>query len=108
MKINQYDIYEIDLSDVINDDELSEDRIEGVILSPNVMNEHLKSVIMAPLSNCNSCDSTPTTFKIDKNKKIRIDQISSLSKKRLIKYIGKLPELQINKIKNILSEMLVK
>ncbi|WP_321311250.1 type II toxin-antitoxin system PemK/MazF family toxin [Halarcobacter sp.] len=106
MDILQYHIYEIDVSGAIKGDEMPENVIYGTILSPNEMNDILKTVIIAPM--CDKCAITPTTFLINEKTRIRVDQISSLPKKRITKYIGKLDISQIPKIKKTLEEMLVK
>lgn len=109
MQVEQYSIYKIDLTiGTVKDDELEENILNAVILSPNEMNECLKSVIMAPITTCEDSSITPTTFYIDKNIKIRLDQISSIAKKRIVKRVGSVDTSQIPKIKNVLNEMLVK
>ena len=106
MEIKQYHIYEINISNTIKGDEIPEDIIYAVILSPNEMNDILTTIVIAPL--CNSCAITPTTFLIDDQTRIRLDQISSLPKKRITSYISQIDISQIPKIKNILNEMLIK
>ena len=106
--IKQYNIYEINLDGTIRDDIIPDNIIAGVILSPDVMNDCLKSVIIAPITSCPNASVTPTTFFIDKNNKIRLDQISSLSKKRVQKHLGEVSISQLPKIKKVLNEMLVK
>lgn len=106
MDIIQYSIYKIDLTNTIKDDELKENIIYGVVLSPNEMNEVLRTVIVAPL--CNKCAITPTTFLIDITNRIRLDQTSSITKKRFIKCIGEVDKSQISKIKSVLNEIFVK
>lgn len=108
MHIKQYEIYEIDLTNTIKDEELPENLVHAVILSPNEMNDVLKTIIIAPLTSCEHSAVTPTTFYIDEKIKIRLDQISSLAKKRLKNKIGDVSFSQIPKIKNVLNEMLVK
>lgn len=108
MEIKQYHIYQLDLANTVKDDELPEDKVHAVILSPDVMNEALRTIVIAPLLINSKEEDTPTTFSIDKNTKVRLDQISSLSKTRIEKYIGKISENSILKIKNTISEMLVK
>lgn len=106
MDITQYHIYEIDLSNTIKDDEIPEDIIQAVVLSPNDMNEILKTIVIAPI--CDKCALTPTTFLIDKEIRIRLDQISAVQKRRVRKYLGQVDKTQIPKIKNVLNEMLIK
>lgn len=108
MEIKQYNIYEMDLTKTIKDDELPENIIKAVILSPEEMNDVLQTVVIAPLTSCENNTITPTTFKIDEKTKIRLDQISSLSKTRIIKHLGEVGISAIPKIKATLNEMLVK
>lgn len=108
MYIRQYHIYEIDISNTIRGDEMPERIIKGVVISPNEMNDVLKTVLVAPLSECEKCAETPTTFKINDEYKIRLDQISSSPKNRIIEHVGKITSHQSKKIKNVIVEMLVK
>lgn len=105
MILKQYDIYEFDLRTCISDEELPQKVIQGAILSPDVMNEVLRTVVFAPI--CSSCTSMPTTFKIDEFNLIRLDQISTVNKKRATKKVGSVDKSQIPKIKQVLKEMLV-
>lgn len=106
MKITQYSIYELDISKTIKGDELPENTIQGVVLSPDEMNDVLKTIIIAPT--CDKCAITPTTFLIDSVIRVRLDQTSSIPKKRFTKYIGEVDKSQIPKIKEVLNEMFVK
>ncbi|RXJ86856.1 type II toxin-antitoxin system PemK/MazF family toxin [Arcobacter sp. CECT 8985] len=99
MNILQYNIYTFN-------SENSEEMIYAVVLSPNEMNEVLKTVIVAPL--CNQCDITPTTFLIDDITRVRLDQITTIEKINVDNYIAKINDSQIQKIKNTLDEMLIK
>lgn len=103
--IKQYDIYVFDLRECLSDEELPEKVLEGIILSPNVMNEVLRTVIFAPM--CKRCKTTPTTFKIDEENFIRLDQISTVNQRRITKKIGSVDKSQLPKIKQVLKEMLV-
>ena len=103
--IKQYDIYEFDLRECISDEEIPEKILTGAVLSPDVMNDVLRTVILAPI--CLKCKGMPTTFKIDEKNYIRLDQISSVNQKRIIKKVGSIDKSQIHKIKSILKEMLV-
>lgn len=106
MDIKQYEIYRIDLTNAIKGDELPEDFIDAVVLSPDVMNELLKTIIIAPISTC--CALTPTTFLIDEKTRIRLDQISSIPRKRFKKKVGEVDSSQLQKIKDTLEEMLIR
>lgn len=105
MIIRQYDIYEFDLRGCISDEEIPEKLLIGAVLSPDVMNEVLRTVIFAPI--CTKCKEMPTTFKIDETNLIRLDQISTVNKKRVVKKIGSIDKSQIYKITSTIKEMLV-
>lgn len=105
MKIKQYDICEFDLRECISDEEIPQKLLKGAIISPDVMNEVLRTVIFAPL--CTQCKEMPTTFKIDESNLIRLDQISTVNKKRIVKKVGVVDKSQIHKITSIIKEMLV-
>ena len=98
----QYEIYEFALSNL---DKNPSNKILAVILSPDEMNEVLKTVIIAPL--CTKCNPMPTTIKIDKEMMVKLEQISTISKKRIIKKFGKIEQAQIGKIKQVLKEILI-
>lgn len=105
MQLKQYDIYEFDLRECISDEEIPQKVLKGAVLSPDVMNEVLRTVIFAPL--CSKCNNMPTTFKISEFDSIRLDQISTVNQKRVIKKIGSIGTTQIQKIKSTLQEMLI-
>ena len=105
MILKQYDIYEFDLRQCISDEELPTKVINGAVLSPDVMNDVLKTVIFAPV--CEKTTAMPTTFKIDEENFIRLDQISTVNQKRVTKKIGSIDKSQLPKIKQIMKEMLI-
>ncbi len=106
MNIEQYSMYQFDLSFYEKDGKKVEDIMYGVVISPNEMNEMLQTVIVAPL--CNGCAITPTTFLIDNQTRIKLDQLTTISKTRVLEYFDKLDKSQIPKIKKVLEEMLIK
>ena len=79
-----------------------------VIISPVEMNEHIATIIIAPMTTKSHAFPTriPLTFK-GKNGWIVLDQIRTIDKCRVIKKVGKLNSGKIIQIKNITNEMLV-
>jgi mRNA interferase MazF len=79
-----------------------------VIISPDEMNQHISTVIIAPMTTKSHAYPTrvPLTFK-GKKGWIVLDQIRTVDKKRVIKKIGKISPNKIAEIKNIINEMLV-
>jgi mRNA interferase MazF len=79
-----------------------------VIISPDEMNQHISTIIIAPMTTKSHAYPTriPLTFK-GKKGWIVLDQIRTVDKRRVIKKIGKLSTNKIAEIKNIINEMLV-
>ena len=79
-----------------------------VIVSPDEMNQHISTIIIAPMTTKSHAYPTriPLTFK-GKKGWIVLDQIRTVDKRRVIKKIGKLSPNKIAEIKNIINEMLV-
>jgi mRNA interferase MazF len=104
--MNQYDIYWVDLNPSLGS-EINKVR-PAVIISPDEMNTHLNTVIIAPMTS--KIKSYP--FRINcvlegKKAGIVLDQIRTIDKIRLRNRIGRLTNLHIFEVKNILKEMLV-
>jgi mRNA interferase MazF len=79
-----------------------------VIVSPDEMNQHIATIIIAPMTTKSHAYPTrvPLTFQ-GKNGWIVLDQIRTIDKCRIIRKIGKLNSNKITEIKKILNEMLV-
>ena len=79
-----------------------------VIISPDEMNQHIATVIIAPMTTKSHAYPTriPITFK-GKKGWIVLDQVRTVDKCRIINKIGKLSARKITEVKNVLNEMLV-
>jgi mRNA interferase MazF len=79
-----------------------------VIISPNEMNQHIPTIIIAPMTTKSHAYPTrvPLTFQ-GKKGWIVLDQIRTVDKRRIIKKLGKLTSNKITEVKNIINEMLV-
>ena len=80
-----------------------------VIISPDEMNKHIATIIIAPMTTKSRIYPTrlPLNFQ-GKKGWIVLDQIRTVDKCRIIKKIGKLSSSKIIDVKNVLEEMLVK
>lgn len=79
-----------------------------VLISPSEMNEHLLTVMIAPLTSRGR--GYPTRIKVivdDVNGWIVLDQILTIDRARLGEKIGNLNTEDILKVKSIIKEMLV-
>lgn len=77
-----------------------------VVVSPEEMDEHLSTLIVAPLSS----QEMPAPFRIpinfmQKEGLILLDQISTLEKSRLIRPLGTVGEETLNKALEVLQEV---
>lgn len=106
MVINQYEVFLVDL-DPTQGHELQKTR-PCLVISPNEMNTTIGTVIIAPMTT--KSHNYPTRVALTfqgKDGWIVLDQIRTVDKTRLIKKLGKIEKEQIQKIKDILREMLV-
>ncbi|MEA3305591.1 MAG: type II toxin-antitoxin system PemK/MazF family toxin [Candidatus Omnitrophota bacterium] len=106
MEVRQYDVFLIAL-DPTAGHEIKKSR-PCIVLSPDEMNQHISTVIIAPLTT--KSHSYPTrihTKFAGKNSWIVLDQIRTVDKKRLIKHLGRIAHSAIHAIKAGIKEMLV-
>lgn len=106
MEITQYEIVLVNLDPTIGS-EMQKTR-PAVIISPNEMNKHLNTVVIAPMTS--SSKSYPTRVEVNHNKTkgwIVLDQIRTIDKQRITKKLDKLAEKDIKKVKFILKETFV-
>ena len=98
MVINRFDVCLINLDPTIGS-EIQKTR-PCLIISPDEMNRHIRTVIVAPMTTAGKDYPTRVKCKFKKKKgQIVLDQIRTIDKTRLIKKIGKIdPETQIEVI----------
>jgi len=105
MVIRQYSVHWINLDPTVGS-EVSKTR-PCVIVSPDEMNQYLRTVIIAPLSH--TIKSYPTrvicNIKGDKGA-VMLDQIRTIDKARIGGLIAQLDAKEIAEIKHIINEML--
>lgn len=105
--IDQYTLYWVDLNPT-RGAEINKVR-PCVVISPPEMNNHLKTAIVAPITN-QGRDGYPTRVKVSVGNItgwIVLDQIRAIDKTRLCDLVGKLSDDEITAVKNIIKEMLV-
>ena len=106
MEVNQYQIVLVNLDPRVGS-EIKKTR-PCVIISPNEMNDNLKTVIIAPMTT--KSHDYPTRIKIYHNGHqgwMVIDQIRTIDKSRIIKTLGKLSIQEVNACKLVFKETLV-
>ena len=77
-----------------------------LIISPNEMNKHIRTVIIAPMTSTikNYPTRVTTTFQ-GKKGQIVLDQIRTVDKSRLIKNLGSISGAAGEKVLSVLQEM---
>ena len=106
MELSQYQIVLVNLDPTIGS-EIKKTR-PCVIISPNEMNKHLRTIVISPMTS--KSKKYPTRIKIKHNNKIDwvvIDQIRTIDKQRIIKILGRSSYPEIKKVKSILKETFV-
>lgn len=104
--ISRFDVFLVNLDPVIGH-EIRKTR-PCVIISPDEMNHHIGTVIVAPMTTKGRDYPTriPLTFKRKKGQVV-LDQIRTVDKSRLIKRIGKLDKNVSLRLLEVLQEMFV-
>ncbi|QDP86761.1 type II toxin-antitoxin system PemK/MazF family toxin (plasmid) [Chryseobacterium sp. SNU WT5] len=106
MELKQYQIVLVNLDPTIGS-EVKKTR-PCVIFSPNEMNKHLQTIVIAPITS--SSKNYPTRVEIKGNKTkgwVMIDQIRTVDKRRISKIFGELSEKEIQKVKSVIKETFV-
>lgn len=106
MELNQYQVVLVQLDPTIGS-EIQKTR-PCVIISPNEMNHHLRTITIAPLTTASK--NYPTRIKVQDNNQIGwvvLDQIRTIDKARIIKKFGFLSEPEIKSCKQVIREIFV-
>ena len=106
MEVKQYQIILVNLEPAIGS-EINKIR-PCVVISPDEMNRHLRTVVIAPMTT--SSKNYPTRVEIRHENKtgwIILDQIRTIDKHRIIKELGKLSRPEVRELKSVLKETYV-
>lgn len=104
MVIQRFEIFQINLDPTIGS-EIKKSR-PCIVISPNEMNRHIATVIIAPLTSKGKDypSRVPCTFKGRKGQ-IVLDQIRTVDKTRLVRKMGTVDQKTQEKVLAILAEM---
>jgi mRNA interferase MazF len=111
MEIAQYDIVLVDLniSAGMKDPGADMNKIRPcVVISPDEMNRHLRTIVIAPVTTTSRI--YPTRVRERHHQKtgwIVVDQIRTVDRRRVVKYLGALSNPEIRKLKNVIRETYV-
>lgn len=106
MELNQYSIILVNLDPTLGS-EIKKTR-PYVIISPNEMNKHLRTIVVATMTT--NLKKYPTRISVSSNHKkgmIVIDQIRTIDKQRIVKVFNSLSKSEIQKCKDVLKETFV-
>lgn len=106
MELIQYTIVLVNLDPTIGS-EINKTR-PSVIISPDEMNRHLRTIVIAPLTT--TVKNYPTRVLVSINNKqgcIALDQIRTIDKQRVIKVLGGLSANEISACKKVIAETYV-
>ncbi len=106
MDLKQYQIVLVNLDPTIGS-EIKKTR-PCVIISPDEMNKHLRTIIVAPMTT--NSKKYPTRIEVKHDRKIGwivIDQIRTIDKQRIIKILGRLSRPEIKEVKSVIKETFV-
>lgn len=103
MEITQYQIVLVNLDPTIGK-EMKKTR-PCVVLSPNEMNRHLQTIVIAPVTSTSRAYPTRVEINHDKTKGwVVLDQIRTVDRQRIVKGFETLIEKEILLIKAVLKE----
>jgi mRNA interferase MazF len=106
MEIKQYQIIIVNL-DPTDGSEISKIR-PCIIISPNEMNKHLRTMTIAPITSRSKDYVTRVKIDFEGNDNwIAIDQIRTIDLTRIVKIIGERGTKEIKKVKLIIKETFV-
>jgi mRNA interferase MazF len=83
-------------------------RLACVLISPKEMNEHIETVIVAPMTT--TLREYPSRVKISFNGTtgwVVLDQIRVIDKRRIVQKIGRLNSKKIEEVKRTIQEMFI-
>lgn len=106
MELTQYRICLVNLDPTVGS-EIKKSR-PCVVLSPNEMNRHLNTIVVAPMTT--NLKRYPTRVEVKHNQKkgmVAIDQIRTIDKSRVVKLFDELTLSEIQGCKDVLRETFV-
>ena len=106
MDLNQYQIVLVNLEPTIGS-EIKKTR-PCVVISPDEMNKHLHTIVVAPMTT--KSRKYPTRIEVKHENKIGwivVDQIRTIDKQRIIKVLDRLTLPEIKELKSVLKETFI-
>jgi mRNA interferase MazF len=103
-QVKRYEVYLVDL-DPTRGSEIRKTR-PCVIISPDEMNRHIRTVIIAPLTSSERAYPSRVTLTFQKKRgQIVLDQIRTVDKSRLVKRLGALSDQRAQQVAGVLQDL---
>lgn len=107
MEINRFEVFLVNLDPTVGH-EIKKTR-PCLVISPNEMNHHISTVIVAPMTTKGRKYPTRISCSFQGKKgQIVLDQIRTIDKRRLVKKLGTLNKTTQLKTLNLLQELFAK
>jgi mRNA interferase MazF len=102
--VNRFEVYLINLDPTVGSE--IKKTCPCLIISPDEMNHHIRTVIVAPMTATGKNYPTRVSCRFKgKNGKVVLDQIRTVDKNRLVKKVGKMDKRTAEKVLSVLAEM---
>jgi len=103
MTYKQYEIVLVNLDPTVGS-EIKKTR-PCLILSPDEMNRHIRTLIIAPMTS--TPRNYPTRVQVDEDSFIALDQIRTIDRQRVVRVLDRLGKKKVGEVKRVIGEMLV-
>lgn len=104
MVVKRFEVYLVNLDPTVGS-EIQKTR-PCLIISPDVMNRFIRTVIAAPMTSKGTAYPTRVACRFQgKNGQIVLDQIRTVDKARLVRKLGKVDKQTRTNVLSVLSEM---
>ena len=104
MVINRFDVFLVNLDPTVGT-EIQKTR-PCLIISPDELNDHIQTVIIAPMTTKTRAYPTRVSCRFDgKDAQLVLDQIRTVDKRRLIKYLGQIDARTQRVVIDVLAEL---
>jgi mRNA interferase MazF len=104
VEVSRFDVYLVNLDPTIGSE--TRKKRPCLVISPNEMNEHIRTVIVAPMTTKGQPYPTRVECRFrGKSGQIVIDQIRTVDKVRLVRRLGALDARTAERVLSVLGEM---
>jgi len=102
----QYDVVIVNLDPTVGSE--NKKKRPCLIVSPNEMNKHLATIVVCPITSQSRNYPTRISFDLEGQESwIVIDQIRTIGKSRITKFIGHLDDKTVEQVKDVIKETYV-